>query len=123
MDHDQTSTERIIGCAIAVHEELGAGLLEGAYHTALCVELAKRGISFDREPLIPLVYDGVHVGNYRPDLVVEGRVVVEIKSVLRYEPVFTAQMLTYLRITKLRVGLVLNFNKPYLKNGIKRIVL
>jgi len=118
MDQDITTTEKIIGCAIAVHEELGAGLLESAYHTALCIELAQHGVRFERDPLVPLSYDGVHVGNFRPDLIVEGRVVVEIKSVLRYEPVFTAQMLTYLRITNLRVGLLLNFNKRRLKDGI-----
>jgi GxxExxY protein len=123
MDHDPTTTEKIIGCAITVHEELGAGLLESAYHTALCIELAKHGVRFQREPMVPLSYDGIHVGNFRPDLIVEGRVVVEIKSVLRYEPVFTAQMLTYLRITNLRVGLLLNFNKRRLKDGITRIVL
>lgn len=121
MDHDQTTTELIIGCAITVHESLGPGLLENTYHAALCMELAKNRIRFEREPLVPLTYDGVHVGNFRPDLIVEGRVVVEIKIVLRYEPVFTAQMLRYL--TNLRVGLLLNFNKRRLKDGITRIVL
>ncbi|MEO8682848.1 MAG: GxxExxY protein [Vicinamibacterales bacterium] len=123
MDHNTAITESIIGCAIRVHESLGAGLLESAYHTALCIELAKAGIKFERDPLIPLSYDGIHVGSYRPDLVVEGQAVVEIKSVLRFEPVFRAQMLTYLRITNLRVGLILNFNKCRLKDGITRVVL
>ncbi len=123
MDHDQIVTDRIIGCAIRVHRSLGAGLLESAYHTALCVELAHDGIPFDRERRVPLVYRGVRVGDYRPDLIVEQTVVVEIKSVLRFEPVFTAQMLTYLRITGLRVGLLLNFNRAVLRDGIKRVVL
>ena len=123
MDHDHTTTDRIIGCAIEVHRDLGAGLLESAYQTALCVELAHSGILFERERLVPLEYRGVRVGDYRPDLIVEGIVVVEIKSVLRFDPVFTAQMLTYLRITGLRVGLLLNFNKSVLRDGIKRVVL
>lgn len=123
MDHDHTTTDRIIACAIAVHRDLGAGLLESACQTALCFELAHRGLRFERQPLVPLEYRGVKIGDYRPDVIVEEAVVVEIKSVLRYEPVFTAQMLTYLRITGLRVGLLLNFNTTVLRNGIKRIVL
>jgi GxxExxY protein len=80
-------------------------------------------IPFERERTLPLVYRGVSVGEYRLDLVVNGTVIVEVKSVLRLEPVFAAQVLTYLRITGLRVGLLLNFNKGVLKDGIKRIVL
>ncbi|HEX8027688.1 MAG TPA: GxxExxY protein [Vicinamibacterales bacterium] len=123
MDGQDPLTERIIGCAIAVHRELGAGLLESAYQTALCIELADQRLRFDREKKIPLFYKGVDVGHYRPDLIVEGAVVVEVKSVLQFEPVFVAQMLTYLRITGLRRGLLLNFNKAVLKAGIKRISL
>lgn len=123
MDHDQVISERIIGCAINVHRALGAGLLESAYQTALCVELAHSGIQFERERVVPLVHRGIKVGDYRPDLIVERTVVVEVKSVLRFEPVFTAQMLTYLRITGLRVGLLLNFNKAVMKDGIRRVVL
>ena len=115
-------TERIIGCAIEVHRHLGAGLLENAYQTALCVELAMQGVPFERERLIP-VYRGVSVGEFRPDLIVENAVVVEVKSVMQFEPVFIAQVLTYLRITGLRRGLLLNFNKPVMKAGIKRIAL
>ena len=123
MDHDQETTERIIGCAIEVHRALGPGLLENAYLRSLCVELAHQGIPFESESTLPLVYRGVPVGEYRLDLVVNRTVVVEAKSVLRWEPVFAAQVLTYLRITGLRVGLLLNFNKSVLKDGIKRIVL
>ena len=82
-----------------------------------------QGIPFDRERVIPLVYKGISVGEYRPDLIVEQQVVVEVKSVLQFEPVFVAQMLTYLRITGLRRGLLLNFNKPVLRAGVKRVVL
>ena len=123
MDDRDPLTERIIGCAIEVHRHLGAGLLESAYQTALCVELAMQGIPFDRERVVPLVYKGVSVGEYRPDLIVERQVVVEVKSVLQFEPVFVAQILTYLRITGLRRGLLLNFNKSVLKAGVKRVVL
>ena len=98
-------------------------MLEKAYTFAMCVELAGNGIHFERERLVALTYKGVRVGEYRPDLIVEGQVVVEIKSVLHFEPVFTAQMLTYLRITKIRTGLLLNFNRPVLREGIKRFVL
>src|SRR5688572_15116082 len=107
MDHDQTTTDRIIGCAIDVHRNLGAGLLESAYQTALCFELAHKGIRFEKERVVPLVYRGMRIGDYRPDLIVEDTVVVEVKSVLRFEPVFSA----------------LNFNKTVLRSGIKRIVL
>ena len=88
----------------------------------LCVELAHQGIKFSRKPIIPLTYRGAGIGTYIPDLIVEDTVVVEVKSVLRFEDVFTAQMLTYLRLTKLRVGLIINFNKRLLRDGIKRVV-
>jgi len=123
MEQPDPLTEEVIGCAIEVHRHLGAGLLEKAYTLALCVELASNGIPFERERLVPLTYKGVRVGEYRPDLIVHGQVVVEVKSVLHFEPVFTAQMLTYLRITDIRTGLLLNFNRPVLREGIKRFIL
>jgi len=116
-------TERIIGCAIEVHRQLGPGLLVKPYDTALCIALARAGIRFERQRKVALIFEGVHVGDYFPDLIVEEEVVVEIKSVLKFEPVFLAQMLTYLRITGLKRGLILNFNKPVLKAGIKRVSL
>ena len=121
MDEPDALTERIIGCAIQVHRQLGPGLLESSYETPLCIELAKNRIRFERQRVIPLLYDGVHVGDYRPDLIVENEVIIEIKSALHFEPVFIAQMLTYLRITGLRRGLIINFNKALLKAGIKRV--
>jgi len=123
MDQRDPLTEQIIGCAIEVHRHMGAGLLEKAYTLAMSVELAGNGLGFERERVVPLMYKGIRVGEYRPDLIVEGRVVVEVKSVLHFEPVFTAQMLTYLRITNIRTGLLLNFNRPVLRDGIKRFVL
>ena len=122
MDHDTTISEQVIGCAIEVHRDLGPGLLESPYHMALCVELAHRGIAFECRRIIPLEYRGARIGDYIPDLIVANTVVVEIKSVLRFEDVFTAQMLTYLRLTRLRVGLIINFNKRLLRDGIKRVV-
>jgi GxxExxY protein len=122
MDHNTIVSEQVICCAIEVHRDLGAGLLEDPYHTALCVELAHRGIGFQRKPAMSLEYRGIRIGHYVPDLIVDNTVVVEIKSVLRFEDVFTAQMLTYLRLTKLRVGLIINFNKRLLREGIKRVV-
>ena len=122
MDHNTIVTEKIIGCAIEVHRDLGPGLLEEPYHTGLCVELAHQGVSFARQRKIPLMYRGIQIGSYIPDLIVEDTVVVEVKSVLHFDDVFTAQMLTYLRLTKLRVGLIINFNKRLLRDGIKRVV-
>ena len=123
MDHDQLVTEQIIGCAIEVHKDLGPGLLERPYLIAMCVELAHRGVRFERERVIALEYRGAQIGDYIPDLVVADTVVVEIKSCSHFEDVFIAQMLTYLRLTRLRVGLIINFNKRLLKDGIKRVVL
>ena len=123
MDHDHLVSERVIRAAIEVHRALGPGLLEGPYLGCLCVELAHQGIPFDRERRFPLECRGVRVADYIPDLIVAGTVVGEVKSVHHLEPVFTAQVITYLRITKLRVGLILNFNAPKLIDGLKRVVL
>jgi GxxExxY protein len=103
MDHDQIVSNKVIGAAIEVHRTLGAGLLENVYQTALGVELAHMGVRFERQRRHLLEYRGAIVGEYFPDLIVENTVVVEIKSVLRMEHVFTAQLLTYLRITGLRI--------------------
>ena len=111
-------TERIIGGAIEVHRALGPGLLEAPYQAAMCLELHAAGIPFERERAYPVLYRGVRIGDYRPDLIVQSAVVVEIKSVERLDPVFTAQLLTYLRVTGVQTGLLFNFNRPVLKDGI-----
>lgn len=116
-------TARIIACAITVHRHLGPGLLEAPYQAAMCLELASHDLAYVCEQLIPLEYRGVRIGEYRPDLIVEQHTVVEIKSVQRYDPVFAAQMLTYLRLTGLHIGLLLNFGRPTMSEGIKRFVL
>ena len=116
-------TEKIIGCAIEVHRELGPGLLESTYEAALCVELEDAGLRYERQVGMPVVYKGRTLGEYRLDLVVGDRVVVEIKSVERLDPVFDAQVLTYLRVARKPVGLLINFNSRLLKNGVRRFVL
>ena len=123
MDHGHAVTERIIGAAIEVHRQLGPGLLETPYKKALRLELLYQGLQLDMNRHIPLVYRGEEIGEYIADLIVENQVVVEIKSVSRLEPVFTAQLVTYLRLTNLHVGLILNFNAPKLIDGLKRVVL
>jgi GxxExxY protein len=92
-------TERIIACAIEVHRQLGPGLLEGAYEEALCIEFKAAGLGHRRQVAFPVVYKGHRIGEYRVDLIVEDQVVVEIKNVERSDPVFDAQVLTYLRVT------------------------
>jgi len=116
-------TEAIIGCAIAVHRELGPGLLENTYESALCVELDDSGLTYQRQVPFPVIYKGRTVGEYRLDLIVEDSVVAEIKSVERFDPVFEAQVLTYLRVSGKKVGQLINFNRRLLKEGIKRFIL
>ena len=115
-------SEKIIGCAIEVHRELGPGLLESAYETALCIELKNAGLAIARQVGIPLYYKGELISEHRPDLIVGDQIVVEIKSIARFEPIHTAVMLTYLRVTGLHASLLLNFNTPFLNQGIKRIM-
>jgi GxxExxY protein len=121
-DEDNALTERIIGCAIEIHRVLGPGLLESVYELALTRELRDAGLSFQRQVAAPVYYKGESIAAHRPDLVVAGRVVVEVKSVSRLEPVHTAQLLTYLQILQLRVGLLLNFNVAVMKHGIRRFM-
>ena len=123
MEESDPLTEKIIGCAIEVHRQLGPGLLESTYQSAMCIELGFNRLRFEREKTFPVEYRGVRIGFYRPDLIVQDEVVVEVKCVANYDPVFTAQMLTYLRVTGIRTGLMLNFNRPVLKDGIKRFAL
>ena len=115
-------TERIIGCGIEVHRHLGPGLLESAYEAALCVELGLQGLQYQRQVPIPLTYKGEQIGDYRIELVVEDTGVVEIKSVERHDSLFETQVLTYLKITVKKIGLLMNFNSRLLTNGIKRLI-
>jgi GxxExxY protein len=116
-------TEHVIGAAIEVHRVLGPGLLEGIYETALCIELDERGIKYARQVQIPAHYKGRPLGKYNVDLIIEDLVVVEVKSVSHVLPVFEAQFITYLRLTRKRVGLIINFNTKLLKDGVVRRAL
>ena len=117
-------TEEIIGSAIDVHRVLGPGLLESAYQECLCVELGLRELRFVSQMQLPVLYKGLRVdAGYRLDLVVEGLVVVELKSVEHLLPLHEAQLLTYMRLGQFATGLLLNFNVPVLKNGIRRMKL
>jgi GxxExxY protein len=123
MEGDTTTTDRIIGCAIEVHKHLGPGLLESVYESALCVEFKSRSVPFKRQLGLPLYYKGELLSEHRPDLIVDDQVIVEIKSVDRLAPIHIAQMLTYLRVASLRIGLILNFNSSTMKEGTRRVVL
>ena len=123
MNHDYSISGLVIGCAIEVHKQLGPGLKEETYENALCEALARQKVRFERERTFRVKFENVAVGKYRPDLIVENTVVVEVKSVDRLIPLFTSQVISYLKVTQLRVGLILNFNVPRLADGIKRVVL
>jgi len=117
-------TQRIIGFAIEVHRQLGPGLLESAYEECLCYELRQAGLVFQRQVPLPVTYKAVRLDcGYRVDVVVENAVILELKTVERLIPVHEAQLLTYLRLSGLRTGLLLNFNSPVLRDGIRRMVL
>ena len=122
LDGETQLTETIIRFALEVHRVLGPGLSEAVYESALCIELRDGGLPFKRQIGVPLYYKGELLSEHRPDLVVDGRVVVEVKSVECFGPVHFAQLLTYLRVTELPVGLLLNFNTAMMKDGIRRVV-
>ena len=117
-------TDAIIGAAITVHRELGPGLLESVYEKCLALELTKSGLQITAQKEIPLTYKGLALeSGFRADLIVENKVLIELKSIDQLLPVHTAQVLTYLKLSNLRTGLLINFNVPLLKNGIKRLSL
>jgi len=116
-------TGQIIGSAIEVHKTLGPGLLESAYEECLCHEFDLRGISYKRQHAIPVQYKGAKLDcGYRIDLLVDNRVILELKSVDCFEPIHEAQILTYLKLTGFKVGLLINFNVPVLRDGVKRLI-
>ncbi|MCL4531053.1 MAG: GxxExxY protein [Chloroflexi bacterium] len=119
-----TLSREVIGAAIDVHKSLGPGLLESAYESCLCQELKIRGIPFERQVPLQIEYKGIKLEDvYRMDILVSGLIVLELKSIEKLEPIHVAQLLTYLRLSKIWLGLLINFNVPVLKNGIKRFVL
>ena len=119
---ENTLSQNIIGAAIEVHRQLGPGLLESAYEECLCHELTIRKMNFQRQQPLPVEYKKVKLDcGYRLDVVVEGLVILELKAVSNFEPIHEAQILTYLKLTGLKLGLLINFNVPVLKDGVRRI--
>ena len=122
MDINQLSN-KIIGAAIEVHKTIGPGLLESAYEKCLCRELTLRAISFENQVPLPLVYKGEKLDcRYQMDLVVENAIIIELKACEKIEPIHHAPLLTYLKLSGLNLGLLLNFNVPVMRDGITRIV-
>lgn len=124
MTQEDLLSKAIIGAAIEVHRALGPGLLESAYEACLCHELSLKKIGYERQKVINVQYKGVSLDcGYRLDVWVEGSVIIELKAVEKILPVHEAQLLTYLKLTENRLGLLLNFHVPVMKKGIKRLVL
>ena len=120
---DDPLTRRIIACAIEVHKRLGPGLLERLYTEAMVIEMGLDGLKVEKNVRIPVAYKGKPIGEYIIDLLVEDTVILELKSVERHDPIFEAQILSYMKLTGKRVGLLINFNSKMVKDGIKRFVL
>ena len=113
-------TKCIIGCAIEVHRHLGPGLLESIYESALCIELKLAELAYERQKPVPVTYKGHAIGDHRLDVLVEDTVILELKSVDRFDPIFEAQILSYLKMTGKPIGLLINFNTRLLKDGVRR---
>lgn len=114
----------VIGLAIKIHKALGPGLLESAYEEVLFYEIEKAGLKVERQKVLPLIYEEVKLdAGYRIDLIVENKLILELKSVESLNNVHLAQLLTYLKLSKCKLGLLINFNEALLKNGIKRVIL
>jgi GxxExxY protein len=117
-------TYKILGCAYKVHSELGPGLLESTYEVCLVHELLKAGLTVEQQKLLPVVYDNIKLdAGYRIDLLVNGLVILELKSVEKLAPIHKAQVMTYLKLSGLKLALLLNFNVIQMKSGIKRIIM
>ena len=123
MEFDELSS-RVIGCALEVHRELGPGLLESTYEQCLAHELKLNGIRFELQHPLPVEYKGVRLGcGYRVDVLVEDKLIIELKSVEQIKRIHEAQLLTYMRLAGVKIGLLISFNVTKLKDGIKRFVL
>lgn len=123
LEIDQLGT-RIIGLCIDVHKELGAGLLESSYERALCYELSQSYLKFQRQQKLPVVYKGIKLkSEYVIDLLIENQIILELKAVENLLPIHEAQLLTYMKLSKINLGYLINFNVSILKNGIKRNIL
>jgi len=123
MQFDQLS-HSVIACALEVHTQLGAGLMESCYESCFCHELAIRNIKYQRQVVLPIEYKNVQVKNgYRVDLLIENKLIIELKSVEKILPIHARQLLTYMKLAKIKTGLLINFNVYHLKQGIRRFVL
>ncbi len=123
MSEDEIS-RIVIGCAIEVHKNLGPGLLESAYQECLCYELKKKGLKIQKEKALPIIYKDIKLDQgYRIDILVENKVVIELKTVECFTDVHAAQILTYLKLGEYKLGLLINFHVSLLKNGIKRFIM
>lgn len=123
VDQQDPLTYQIIGAGIEVHKVLGPGLLERIYEDALCIEFSERKLQYERQKPINLIYKGHVIGDLVADVIVEERVIVELKAVEKLIPIHTAQLMTYLKLTNLPIGLLINFNVPVLTDGVKRVIL
>ena len=117
-------SQKIIGAGIEVHKYLGPGLLESIYEEALAIELKHAGLAFERQKSIPVEYKGIPIGNnFKADFIVEDKMIIELKSVEKVMPIHEAQLLTYMKLSNIELGLIMNFNTVLLKDGIKRMAL
>lgn len=124
MENLNSLSYEIIGAAYHVHSELGPGLLESTYEVCLEYELIKRGFNVERQKTLPINYDGIKLdAAYKIDLLVEDSIIIELKAVAQIEPIHTAQILTYLKLSKKKLGLLMNFNVSDMKKGIKRLIM
>jgi len=123
-EKEEMVATKIVDAAYSVHKALGPGLLERIYEVCFCHELSKKGLSYQRQVDMPIKYDGITFDEgLRLDIIVEGLIICEIKAMDKMNPVWEAQLLSYLRLTGKRIGFLINFNVPLVKNGIKRIIL
>lgn len=123
MEYLNTLSKKVVNCIYNVHRELGSGLLERAYQMSLCRELELNNISYESEVMIPLVYKGLSIeSGYRLDIIVEDEIIIELKAVEEMKPLFNSQLLTYLKLSKKKLGLLVNFNVSNIGNGIKRVI-
>jgi GxxExxY protein len=121
---EERIAKQIVDSAYRVHVQIGPGLLESVYKTCFCYELKKRGLNVQTEVPVPIFYDGHELeGGLRLDVLVEGQIICELKAVAEIHPVFQAQILSYLKLTKRRLGFLINFNVPVIREGIQRIIL
>ena len=113
----------VIGCVLRVHTVLGAGLLESAYDPCVFYEFVKAGLRFEHQVSVPIIYEGIRIAPaFRVDYIVENCLILELKCVAKLQPVHLAQTLTYLKLTKIKLGLLINFHVPHLRNGIRRVI-